>query len=90
VTSRTRTTPRAVAAAALGGVGCVLGWPAVGALAALSIRLDAPLLAAVGTPACLVLSHLLFAAGLYVAGGARAGSLLERLRGRRGSAGEPR
>lgn len=46
-----------------------MGWPAVGLVGALSVRMGEPLLAALGIPSLLVVSHLTFALGLYLAGG---------------------
>lgn len=62
------------------GLGYALGWPAVGLLGALSVRMSEPLLAVIGMPSLLVLSHLTFAAGLYLAGGRRVAAFVSRMR----------
>ena len=46
----------------------VIGWPAVGALATLSIYLEKPLIVAIGGPITYGLSHLVFMLGMYLAG----------------------
>jgi hypothetical protein len=46
----------------------VIGWPAVGALALLSIYLEKPLIVAIGGPLTYGLSHLVFILGMYLAG----------------------
>ncbi len=46
----------------------VIGWPAVGALGALSIYLEKPLIVAIGGPLIYGLSHLVFMLGMYLAG----------------------
>lgn len=43
-------------------------WPAIGALGALSIYYKQPLLIAIGGPFLYGLSHLVFLAGMYLAG----------------------
>ncbi len=63
--------------------GAGLGWPAVGVIGWLSIRWRSPMLLGVGVPSALVSGHLLFAAGLYLAGGRRIAATVRRLRSRR-------
>ncbi len=46
----------------------IIGWPAVGALAALAIYLEEPLVVIVGGPLTYGLSHLVFLAGMVLAG----------------------
>lgn len=46
----------------------VLGWPAVGALGLLAYYTGEPLILAIGGPLTYGLSHLVFLAGLYIAG----------------------
>jgi hypothetical protein len=46
----------------------IIGWPAVGALAGLAIYLKEPIVAIVGGPLTYGLSHLVFMAGMYLAG----------------------
>jgi hypothetical protein len=46
----------------------VIGWPVVGALGVLSVYFSEPLLVVAGGPAAYGLSHLVFLAGLYLAG----------------------
>jgi hypothetical protein len=46
----------------------VIGWPAVAALAALATYLRKPLIAIIGGPLTYGLSHLVFMAGMYLAG----------------------
>jgi len=50
------------------GFSYVIGWPAVGVLAALAIYLQEPLVAIIGGPLTYGLSHLVFLAGMYLAG----------------------
>jgi hypothetical protein len=50
------------------GFSYVIGWPAVSALAGLAIYLQEPLVAIVGGPLTYGLSHLVFLAGMYLAG----------------------
>lgn len=73
-----RPTPRELTGVALTCLSYVLGWPAVGVLGVLSIRLDEPLFLVIGTPSLLVLSHSLFAVGLYLAGGRRIAAWVRR------------
>ena len=46
----------------------IIGWPAVGALGALAIYLNKPLLVAIGGTLVYGLSHLVFLLGMYLAG----------------------
>jgi hypothetical protein len=46
----------------------VIGWPAIGALGALSLYLNRPWLIAIGGPLVYGLSHLVFLLGMYLAG----------------------
>jgi hypothetical protein len=50
------------------GFSYIIGWPAVGALAALAIYLQEPLVAIIGGPLTYGVSHLVFLAGMYLAG----------------------
>ena len=47
----------------------IIGWPAVGLIGALSIYRHEPLLIIIGGPLLLVTAHLVFLAGMYLAGG---------------------
>ncbi len=50
------------------GFSYVIGWPAVSALAALAVYFQEPLVALIGGPLTYGLSHLVFLAGMYLAG----------------------
>lgn len=50
------------------GFSYVIGWPAIGALGALSIYLNKPLLVVIGGPLLYGLSHAVFLLGMYLAG----------------------
>lgn len=50
------------------GFSYVIGWPAVSALTGLAVYLREPLVAVVGGPLTYGLSHLVFMAGMYLAG----------------------
>ena len=57
----------------LAGILCIafsfiLGWPAVGALGVLSVKLHNPWIAAVGGPLVYGFSHLVFLLGMYLSG----------------------
>lgn len=57
----------------LAGIFCItfsfiLGWPAVGALGVLSVKLHNPWVAGVGGPLVYGLSHLVFLLGMYLSG----------------------
>ena len=47
----------------------LIGWPTVALIGALSIYWHEPLLIIIGGPLLLVISHLVFLAGVYLAGG---------------------
>ena len=47
----------------------IIGWPAVGLIGAFSIYWHAPLLIIIGGPLLLIIAHLVFLAGVYLAGG---------------------
>lgn len=63
-----RPTIRVIAGVSLIGFSFVIGWPAVGALSALAVYLQKPLVAIIGGPLTYGLSHLVFLAGMYLAG----------------------
>jgi hypothetical protein len=50
------------------GFSYIIGWPAIGALAALAIYLDRAWLVAIGGPLLYGFSHLVFLLGMYLAG----------------------
>jgi len=57
----------------LAGIFCIassfiLGWPAVGALGVLSVKLHNPWIAGVGGPLVYGFSHLVFLLGMYLSG----------------------
>ncbi len=57
----------------LAGIFCivfsfVIGWPAVGALGVLSVKLHNPWIAGVGGPLVYGFSHLIFLLGMYLSG----------------------
>lgn len=58
------------------GFSYVIGWPAVGALAALAIYLEEPLVAIIGGPVTYGVSHLVFLAGMYLSGAKYSGIFL--------------
>ncbi len=47
----------------------IIGWPAIGLIGALSIYWHEPMLIIIGGPLLLVIAHLVFLAGMYLAGG---------------------
>ena len=47
----------------------IIGWPAVGLLGAISIYRHEPILIMIGGPFLLITAHLVFLAGMYLAGG---------------------
>ena len=47
----------------------IIGWPAVGLMGAFSIYWHEPLLIIIGGPLLLIIAHLVFLAGMYLAGG---------------------
>lgn len=61
-------TPRIIAGVSAIALSYVIGWPAVGALGALSVYFKEPLLLVVGGPLVYGLSHLVFLLGMYLAG----------------------
>jgi hypothetical protein len=61
-------TARILSGVFLIGFSYVIGWPAVSALAALAVYLREPLVAIIGGPLIYGLSHLVFMAGMYLAG----------------------
>lgn len=63
-----RPTPRIIFGLFLIGFSYVIGWPAVSVLGMLSVYYKEPLLVGVGGPLVYGLSHLVFIAGMYVAG----------------------
>jgi hypothetical protein len=50
------------------GLSFVIGWPAVGALGVLSVKLHNPWLVTIGGPLTYGLSHLVFLLGMYLSG----------------------
>lgn len=50
------------------GFSYVIGWPAISALTGLAVYLQEPLVAVIGGPLAYGLSHLVFMAGMYLAG----------------------
>ncbi|MBI5581976.1 MAG: hypothetical protein HY895_22700 [Deltaproteobacteria bacterium] len=58
------------------GFSYILGWPAVGALAGLAIYFEEPLVAIIGGPLTYGVSHLVFLAGMYLAGAKYSGIFL--------------
>ncbi len=50
------------------GFSYIIGWPAVSALTGLAVYLQEPLVAVIGGPLTYGLSHLVFMAGMYLAG----------------------
>ena len=50
------------------GISYIICWPAISGLGALSVYLKQPLLIAIGGPLLYALSHLVFLAGMYLAG----------------------
>lgn len=59
---------RVIAGIVLMGFSYVIGWPAVALLGAVAIYLREPLIVIIGGPLTYGLSHLVFLAGLYLAG----------------------
>ena len=50
------------------GFSFIMGWPAVAALGAISIKMHNPWIVAVGGPVTYILSHLVFLFGMYLSG----------------------
>ncbi|HSO67302.1 MAG TPA: hypothetical protein VLP30_05545 [Desulfatirhabdiaceae bacterium] len=65
-----RPTPRTITGLSLIGFSYIIGWPMVGALGVLSVYLGNPLIGVIGGPVTYGLSHLVFIAGMYLAGAA--------------------
>ncbi len=65
---RVKLTPRMVAGLILVGLSYTLGWPAVAVFGFLAVYLGEPLIAVIGGPATYAVSHLLFFAGVWLAG----------------------
>jgi hypothetical protein len=53
----------------LTGMSYIIGWPAIGLFAGLSLYRHQPLIIVIGGPLLFGLSHLVFIAGMYLAGG---------------------
>lgn len=51
------------------GVSYIIGWPAIGLFAGLSLYWHQPLIIVIGGPLLFGLAHLIFLAGMYLAGG---------------------
>lgn len=58
------------------GFSYIIGWPAVSALAILAVYLQKPLVVIIGGPLIYVLSHLVFLAGMCLAGAKYTGIFL--------------
>jgi hypothetical protein len=67
---RQRPTPRSIAGISLIGFSYIIGWPMVSALGVLAVYLGNPLIGVIGGPVTYGLSHLVFIAGMYLAGAA--------------------
>jgi hypothetical protein len=65
---RKRPTARILCGVSLIGFSYLIGWPAVAALGVLALYLEEPLVALVGGPLIYGISHLVFIAGMYLAG----------------------
>ncbi|MDZ7695581.1 MAG: hypothetical protein U5R49_01180 [Deltaproteobacteria bacterium] len=63
-----RPTPRIILGVSAIIISYIIGWPAVSALGTLAIYFKEPLLAVIGGPVTYGLSHLVFLAGMYLAG----------------------
>jgi hypothetical protein len=59
---------RVISGLAVIGFSYIIGWPAVGALGAISLYLNKPLLFVIGGPVTYGISHLVFIFGVYLAG----------------------
>lgn len=51
------------------GISYIIGWPAIGLFAGLSLYWHQPLIIVIGGPLLFGLAHLVFLAGMYLAGG---------------------
>jgi hypothetical protein len=65
---RKKPTARILSGLILIGFSYVIGWPAVAALGVLALYLEEPLVALVGGPLIYGISHLVFIAGMVLAG----------------------
>jgi hypothetical protein len=65
---RKKPTARIIFGLILIGFSYVIGWPAVAALGVLALYLEEPLVALVGGPLIYGISHLVFIAGMVLAG----------------------
>lgn len=61
--------PRVLCGLVLTGLSLVLMWPAVGVCGYLAVSMDEPLIIVIGGPVIFGLVHLMFAVGVYLAGG---------------------
>ena len=59
---------RTILGIAIIGFSYIIGWPAIGVVGTVSVYLKKPLLLAVGGPVLYGLSHLVFMAGMVLAG----------------------
>jgi hypothetical protein len=73
---RQKPTPRILLGVFLIAFSYIIGWPAISALAFLSVYLHKPLIVVIGGPSAYVLSHLVFLAGMYLAGAKYTGIFL--------------
>jgi hypothetical protein len=60
--------PKALSGICLVLLSYIIGWPAVAALGVISFHMDEPLILVIGGPLVYGLSHLVFLAGMYLAG----------------------
>jgi len=65
---RRRPSTRTVLGITAIGISYIIGWPAVALLGTMSVYLKEPLIVAIGGPVTYGLSHLVFIAGMYLAG----------------------
>lgn len=63
-----RPTPKIIAGLVAMALSYVIGWPVIGLLGILAVKLQKPLLAVVGGPLIYGLSHLVFLLGMYLCG----------------------
>lgn len=82
-----RPSRKVIAGLFLIGFSYVIGWPLIAVLAGLAVSSQAPMVIAVGGPLAYGLSHLVFLAGVYLAGAGYAKGFLRRLTRRRLSTG---
>jgi hypothetical protein len=64
-----RPSPRVLSGLVLTGLSLVVMWPALGVCGYLAASMDEPLIIVIGGPVVVGLVHLMFAAGVYLAGG---------------------